>query len=647
MRTVEVLATPGLEERFPGLCHWRVPAPEWPPSGEKWYASPADVPPLLRGGKVRDTMFPMPLVLDGTGDGGRISELSDDSIDDDMFDDDAWLRRQLRRCVRVLPGADHGGFFLAVIAKGEAGDFKSPAPPSPSATARAPEAVASATVAMGTASSPPAATPLLRAGARAVLREGPGRGHTVTVVGPGDGRAASRYRGLVKIKHVDGSTFHVAPDNLIAVPDTPILRPSASAARRGETSLSGCDERNCNTSGGTGGRGGKWQPGAHLVRRLSPKAPRHIVTYFGLRCEDTAIEDDEGMYLGRRNGQKSPGASDSTAAFPWLHLGVKRCDLATIWLGSSALLASRIPTRGGDIRILDAGAPLFRRVIPIRHGADGVAAKKKEAAKKALRVDRNTENTDDEGHGDINGGRDDNDDIESEGSGDETEPCYALKKWGEGCPSRPTHEAAPLLALLATRRTVKCTAEVILQMLQLNNDRGISPSLRVSVPASTGDVEAVPPAMSANGGSGWSQGLGEHRKKLLFCDDALRASLEGNLVGLETCLLKNQSPTKDLRWEDLELGSVIVSLLAPKIGVGDSSAVLHRHEQRAEWLPLRNSDDFGLGLDPSSVALVGTVCLDGIEIFPPSRDEAQRLAWLLRGILRRRTKHHAKSAGGS
>jgi len=216
-----------------------------------------------------------------------------------------------------------------------------------------------------------------------------------------------------------------------------------------------------------------------LLRPLSAKAPQHIGSYFGVAAWDKSSGGIDPLLIsqGGRDWDHSPGgrAFDALACgggdgggdggdggggeasglghsacdVPWECLGVKRCDQETIWLGSASLLAARAHTKGGRLRVLDAAAPLFKRITTIRHGARTEPCRG-DPQRGSCRGDPHTLSIAERAA------------ILTPFDARDT---AAIARWGVGCPSRPTHEAAPLLASIATRRLLRCDAPTFRRLL--------------------------------------------------------------------------------------------------------------------------------------------------------------------------------------
>eukprot|EP00929_Paragymnodinium_shiwhaense_P092740 TRINITY_DN52730_c0_g3_i2.p1 TRINITY_DN52730_c0_g3~~TRINITY_DN52730_c0_g3_i2.p1 ORF type:complete len:821 (-),score=72.39 TRINITY_DN52730_c0_g3_i2:80-2542(-) len=310
-----------------GIKHWKVPDPDYlgdiDDEGADFYASFQETPPLLRGGKVKATMFPP----------------SDDGTET------AWLRAQLANCVRVLPGAHNGGFFVALIQKpahtlneenGEDPELKEDSDVATTPAAGNIELhngsldskggdVCSGYA--GNGHEPLACQQVeaaqhkeITAGCRVLVRA---TGGIATVIGPGSGK----YKGLVKIRYPDKATYHASVSDL-DLQENGLARtsqPSNSAA-----------------PGSTSSKRVK-KPGMKLIRCLGLKSPTVdlLAEFWG---------------LPRHACQPSSQACD---LFPWHLLSYKPHDKTTLYMASRSLLQLRMPPR---LKVPAYGLPCFRRV---------------------------------------------------------------------------------------------------------------------------------------------------------------------------------------------------------------------------------------------------------------------------------------------
>lgn len=360
-----------------GIAMWRVPHPEFgaldaserallgAPDG--FYGRLADVPPLLRGGKIRATMFPPA----GSGTNAE------------------WVRSQLRNCVRVLPGTSNGGFFLALLSKRGPTE---PRPEGPGASSNdllkvpatiAPEEAASIAQAGADDEGPS----LIQAGSHVTVRS---TAAPAVVIGPG----VVKYRGLVKIRYPDKTTYHVSLDDLELAAQTAkhngeprrssrkvrenIECGRATDSEEAEDTPEPAEREEAYPQGLGKHHKGTRRPGARLFRSLGETTANVLALEccFGL-LRDAAEAADAGV-----------------DAFPSHRLCFRPQDKLTLYLVSDALVDIRLP-RG--VWAKSCGMPLFLR------------------------------------------------------TGDD-------KSWGELCPLRPCREAAPLLARCASRRRLEMEA---------------------------------------------------------------------------------------------------------------------------------------------------------------------------------------------
>lgn len=265
-----------------GVGCWKVPDPNFSASRpDGFFDSFMDVPPLLRGGKIRTSMFP---------------PLGDDEAT-------TWIRAQLLKGARVLPGDQMGGFFLAVLVK-RAGNSSGDRVTCGGARNQA----------GGQQSEEQDAPPAISANSRVTVRS---TGDPATVIGPG----AGHYDGLVKIRYPDRSTYHVAMADLD-------LAESPQREKRDRPEKGDRPEKAAR------------KPGSRLLRGLSEASPNLLdfAAFFGLY------------------GDTVEAASAGVAPFPWASVCFRNRDRFMLHLASPALLALRGPA---TLRPVSSGSPLL------------------------------------------------------------------------------------------------------------------------------------------------------------------------------------------------------------------------------------------------------------------------------------------------
>eukprot|EP00928_Gymnodinium_smaydae_P066856 TRINITY_DN4981_c0_g3_i1.p1 TRINITY_DN4981_c0_g3~~TRINITY_DN4981_c0_g3_i1.p1 ORF type:complete len:725 (-),score=97.01 TRINITY_DN4981_c0_g3_i1:346-2493(-) len=332
-----------------GFETWHVPHPDSSDDTCEYFESLDKVPPKLRGGRVRATMFPP---------GGNESSTCD-------------ARHQLKKCIRILPDFVGYGCFAAVFHKRETLiTHKISSALTLNVGLRRPEQITSSCDIDDDDD-----LQEVHAGSKVTVRAS---GAPAVVIGPG----SKAYEGLVKIRYPDRSTYHLPIEDL-QVAETKQVS-TQSLVKQKCTSLR---PRVAILTGGVALIGlllyrlrlrrkraalvtiltaalfvlKRWQRSAALQRdRPVPMRGCGAKLVRGFVATPATVKDF--MDLFGLLADESPAACAGVAVFPCtaLHYRTTTTDKLTLHLASKSLAELRVPP---DFREFECGMPVLTRCV--------------------------------------------------------------------------------------------------------------------------------------------------------------------------------------------------------------------------------------------------------------------------------------------